>query len=79
MADAAENVAHATGGWLRQAKAFPRIVFPVLGLFLIVTALLKVQGPANGALGQNTILFSPRLQFAVEEAEALLGLWLLSG
>lgn len=56
-----------------------RILFAVLGFFLIVTALLKVQGPANGALGQNTILFSPRLRFAVMEAEALLGLWLLSG
>ena len=54
-------------------------MFAVLGLFLIVTALLKVQGPADGALGQNTILFSPRLRFLVVEIEMLLGLWLLSG
>jgi len=54
-------------------------VFAALGLLLLVTALLKFQGPAGGALGQNTILFSPRLQFAVMEVEALLGLWLLSG
>jgi hypothetical protein len=79
MADAAESAVHATGGWLRRGKAFPRFVFVALGLFLVVTALLKVQGPADGALGQNTILFSPRLRFAVMEAEALLGLWLLSG
>lgn len=79
MADTVESVAHATGGWLRRGKAFPRIVFGVLGLFLVVTALLKAQGPADGALGQNTILFAPRLRFAVMEAEALLGLWLLSG
>lgn len=44
-----------------------------------MTALLKAQGPTDGALGQNTILFSPRLQFAVMETETLLGLWLLSG
>lgn len=56
-----------------------RIVFAVLGLFLVVTALLKVDGSADGALGQNTILFSPRVQFAVMEAEGLLGLWLLGG
>lgn len=56
-----------------------RIVFVALGLLLLVTALLKFQGPANGALGQNTILFSPRVQFAVIEVEALLGLWLLTG
>jgi len=56
-----------------------RIVFVVLGLFLIVTALLKAQGTADGALGQNMILFSPHLRFLVMEAEALLGLWLLSG
>jgi hypothetical protein len=79
MADAAESVAHATGGWLRKEKAFPRVVYAVLGLLLLVTALLKLQGPADGALDQNTILFSPRLRFAVMEMEALLGLWLLSG
>lgn len=56
-----------------------RIVFAVLGLFLVVTALLKVEGPVEGALDQNTILVSPRLRFAVMEAEGLLGLLLLSG
>lgn len=54
-------------------------MFLALGLLLLVTALLKFQGPAGGAIGQNTILFSPRVQFAVMEVEALLGLWLLSG
>jgi hypothetical protein len=54
-------------------------VFVGLGLLLLLTALLKAQGSDEGALGQNTILFSPRLRFAVMEAEALLGLWLLSG
>jgi hypothetical protein len=79
MADTAENTVHATGGWLRIEKVFPRIVFAALGLLLVVTALLKAQGPADGALGQNTMLFSPRLQFAVVVIEAILGLWLLSG
>jgi hypothetical protein len=79
MADAAENAVHAAGGWFRKDKAFPRILFASLGLFLVVTALLKAQGPADGALEQNTILLSPRLRFVVMEAEALLGLWLLSG
>lgn len=79
MADAAENAVQAKGGWLRSGKGLPRFVFAVLGLLLLVTALLKAQGSADGALGQNTILFTPRLRFAVMEAEALLGLWLLSG
>jgi hypothetical protein len=79
MADVAGRVVSAAGGWLQREKAIPRLVFTALGLLLVVTALLKVQGPADGALGQNTILFSPRLRFAVMEAEALLGLWLLSG
>ncbi len=79
MASTAENAAITAGGWLRKEKVLQRIVFVVLGLLLLVTALLKFQGPANGALGQNTILFSPRVQFAVMEVEALLGLWLLSG
>lgn len=56
-----------------------RIVLIVLGLLLLATALLKAQGPSDGALGQNMILFSPRFRFAVMEAEAMLGLWLLSG
>jgi hypothetical protein len=46
---------------------------------LLGTALLKVQGPADGAVGQNLVLFSPPVRFAVLEAEAVLGLWLLSG
>lgn len=79
MADAAANSVSATGGLLHRVKAFPRFVFVALGLLLLVTAFLKAQGAADGALGQNTILFSPRLRFLVMEAEALLGLWLLSG
>jgi hypothetical protein len=79
MADSAENAVHPASGWLGKERAFERIVFVALGLLLLVTAFLKFQGPAGGALGQNTILFSPRLQFAVMEVEALLGLWLLSG
>jgi hypothetical protein len=51
----------------------------ILGLFLITTAVLKIQGPADGALGQNVILFSPRIQFVAAELEMLIGLWLLSG
>jgi len=54
-------------------------VFVALGLLLLVTASLKSQGPADGALGQNTILLSPRLRFLVMESEAILGLLLLSG
>lgn len=58
-------------------------MFAVLGLLLIGTALLKAQGSTDGALGQNTILFSPRLRFLVMEVEGLveglLGLLLLSG
>lgn len=79
MAGAVASSVGATGGWLRRGKVFPRFVFVALGLLLLVTALLKVEGLANGALGQNTMLFTPRLRFAVMEAEALLGLWLLSG
>lgn len=56
-----------------------RIVFVALGLLLLVSALLKVEGPGDGALGQNTILFSSRLRLLVMEAEAILGLLLLSG
>lgn len=79
MAHTAEKAISSAGGWVQREKAFQRIAFAVLGLLLLVTALLKAQGPADGALGQNTILFSPRLRFAVMEVEALLGLWLLSG
>lgn len=79
MAGTVENVAITRGEWLRREGAFQRLVFVALGSLLLVTALLKLQGPARGALGQNTILFSPRVQFAVMEVEALLGLWLLSG
>jgi hypothetical protein len=71
MVDAAENTVHATSGWLWKEKAFQRIVFTVLGLLLLVTALLKAQGPDDGALSQNTILLSPRMRFVVMEVEAL--------
>ena len=56
-----------------------RIVLVGLGALLLATALLKAQGPSEGTLGQNLILFSPRVRFAVMEVEALLGLWFLSG
>src|SRR5262245_9883062 len=56
-----------------------RILFPVLGLLLLTTAALKALGGPGGALGRDLVLFTPRVQFAAAEAEALLGLWLLSG
>lgn len=56
-----------------------RIVLVGLGALLLATALLKAQGPSDGTLGQNMILFSPRVRFAAMEAEAILGLWFLSG
>lgn len=56
-----------------------RIVLVGLGALLVATALLKAQGPSDGTLGQNLILFSPRVRFAAMEAEAILGLWFLSG
>jgi hypothetical protein len=79
MADSAANVVHPASGRLGKERAFERIVFVALGVLLLMTAWLKLQGPANRALGQNTILFTPRVQFVVMEVEALLGLWLLSG
>lgn len=62
-----------------KGEGIQRVVFAALGLLLLTTALLKAQGPADGVFGQNTILFSPRVRFLVMEAEAILGLWLLSG
>jgi hypothetical protein len=51
----------------------------VLGLLLLTAAGLKLQGQATGALAQNALLLSPRLQFATVLTETLLGLWLISG
>lgn len=51
----------------------------MLGLLLLTAAALKFQGSATGTLSQNTLLLSPRLQFATVVTETLLGVWLLSG
>jgi len=50
-----------------------------LGLFLLVTAALKLHGLAVDPLAGDSFLASPRLQIAAIEVELLLGLWLLSG
>jgi hypothetical protein len=50
-----------------------------LGLFLLIAAGLKLHGLAEGTAGGTAFFASPALQLAVIEAEALIGLWLLSG
>jgi hypothetical protein len=50
-----------------------------LGLFLLVTAGLKLHGLVVDPLAGDSFLASPRLQIAAIEVELLLGLWLLSG
>jgi hypothetical protein len=50
-----------------------------LGVFLLVTAGLKLHGLVVDPLAGDSFLASPRLQIAAIEVELLLGLWLLSG
>lgn len=49
------------------------IIRVMLGLFLLATAGLKVQGLTVEPLSQNPFLPSPRLQIASIEFEAILG------
>jgi len=51
----------------------------VLGLFLLVTAGLKIHGLYTDPYSEESILLTPRLLVAVIEVEIVLGLWLLSG
>jgi len=51
----------------------------VLGVFLLVTAGLKIHGLYTDPYSQESVLLTPRLLVAVIEVEILLGLWLLSG
>jgi hypothetical protein len=51
----------------------------VLGLFLLVTAGLKIHGVYTDPYSQESILLTPRLLVALIEIEIVLGLWLLSG
>ena len=49
------------------------------GLVLLGAVALKVQGMTAGGVGESLALFSPRVQLLGLEAEALVGLWLVSG
>ncbi len=55
------------------------LVRVALGLFLLVTAGLKIHGLAGGFISEHSFLASPRVQVLAIEIEAVLGLWLLSG
>ena len=49
------------------------------GLILLGAVALKVQGMTAGGVGESLALFSPRVQLLGLEAEALVGVWLVSG
>ena len=66
-------------GWAQSRTIIPRVVATTLGLWLLTTALLKVQGLSGGTLGQSLVWFTPSVQLAAVEIEVVLGLWLLSG
>lgn len=51
----------------------------VCGLILLTGVALKIQGAMAGGVGQSLGNFSPRVQLAAIEIEALVGLWLVSG
>ncbi len=61
--------------WLLQGHHVARL----LGLFLLVTAGLKIHGLVVDPYGQENFLALPWLQVLTIEVEVLLGLWLLSG
>lgn len=61
--------------WLLQGHHVARL----LGLFLLVTAGLKIHGLVVDPYGQENFLALPWLQVLTIEVEILLGLWLLSG
>lgn len=56
-----------------------QIVAKLLGIFLLVTAGLKIHGLIVDPYGQENFLTTPWMQLLVIEVEVLLGLWLLSG
>jgi hypothetical protein len=56
-----------------------QIVARLLGIFLLVTAGLKIHGLIVDPYGQENFLTTPWMQLLAVEVEVLLGLWLLSG
>jgi hypothetical protein len=70
---------------MREAAAFSKVRYGftitrlVLGVLLLTTAALKLFDPSPDTLSALEMLSSPRWQMAAVEAEALLGLWLLTG
>ena len=62
--------------WRRRAL---RPLLAGVGLLLLAAAALKLSAGDAGALGQNSVLFSPAVQMLSVVAEVILGVWLLSG
>jgi hypothetical protein len=77
MADTAKK-----GVWaMEESRGFRgwRVVSLLLGVLLLTTAGLKFFDPSPEAIDELANLFSQRWRMAAIEAEALLGLWLLTG
>lgn len=51
----------------------------ICGLILLAAVALKIQNSLAGGVGQSLGHFSPRVQLAGVEIEAIVGLWLISG
>lgn len=63
----------------RRCRSGFTVVRIVLGVLLLATAGLKLFDPSPDSFSGLELLSSPRWQMAAIEAEAVLGLWLLSG
>ncbi len=72
------NESSASGLKLKQQFGF-KLVRIILGVLLLVTAGLKLFDPSPDSFSGLDLLSSPRWRMAAIEAEALLGLWLLTG